>query len=323
MGFGEVPPRGGRPALTGPRPLARPAVKSVPLDRVPTGHYTQGASRAATGTESAIGRGPLDRSYQASADVHVLPAHLDIPGVGTLIVNAFVLLAEQPVLVDLGLGMDRDEFMASLRSIVDPAELRWIWLTHDDADHTGSLDAVMAAAPDATLVTHALGALRITTWSSLALDRVHAIVPGEALDVGDRTLTALRPPTFDNPTSTGFHDSASGAYFAVDTFGAILPEAVDDLAAVPEPALVGGMNAWGSFDSPWTQWIERSRFDAMLGEVRTLAPTQLFSGHLPAKGGKPEQLIDIVASLPDGEAFVPPNQEAFAQIVAAMGAPAA
>jgi len=267
----------------------------------------------------------VDSSYQASADVHVLPSHLDIPGVGTLLVNAFVLLAEQPVLVDTGLGMDSEAFMAALRAIVDPAELRWIWLTHDDTDHTGSLDALMAAAPDATVVTHALGALRLSTWTALALDRVHAIVPGEALDVGDRTLTAFRPPTFDNPTSTGFQDSSSGAYFAVDTFGAILPGAVEDLADVPEPALFGGMSAWASFDSPWTQWMERSRFDAMLGEVRSLQASQLFSAHLPAKGGKPDQLLDIVATVHDGEAFVPPNQEAFAQIVAAIaaaGAPA-
>ena len=33
----------------------------------------------------------------------------------------------------------RDDFLAALRSVIDPADLRWIWLTHTDFDHIGSL----------------------------------------------------------------------------------------------------------------------------------------------------------------------------------------
>ncbi|HXY91197.1 MAG TPA: MBL fold metallo-hydrolase [Acidimicrobiia bacterium] len=263
----------------------------------------------------------MDSSYQASPDVHVLPSHLTIPGVGTLVVNSFVLLAQEPVLVDAGIVMDRDAFMESLRAIVDPAEIRWVWITHDDADHTGSLEAVMAAAPNATLATHALGALRISTWWPQALERVRAIVPGEAFDVGDRKLNTYRPPTFDNPTSIGFHDSKTGAYFAVDTFGAILPDAVQDLGDLPEEAVVGGMCAWVSFDSPWTGWVDRGRFDPLLDEVRSLAPSQILSAHLPAKGATPDQLLDVLGMSPDLDPFEPPNAEAFAQIVAALAPP--
>ena len=58
----------------------------------------------------------MDPMYQPLPDVHVIPSHLDVPGVGTIIVNAFVLLAEQPVLVDTGLGVDSEQFMAALES---------------------------------------------------------------------------------------------------------------------------------------------------------------------------------------------------------------
>src|SRR5262249_10217692 len=99
----------------------------------------------------------MDNPYDVDADVTVLPAHLDIPGVGTLLVNAFVLKSEQPVLIDTGLAVDSDSFMEALRSIIDPRDLRWIWVTHDDADHTGSLPALMQAAPQASFSTPRLG----------------------------------------------------------------------------------------------------------------------------------------------------------------------
>jgi glyoxylase-like metal-dependent hydrolase (beta-lactamase superfamily II) len=66
----------------------------------------------------------------------VLPTNLALPGVGVLPVNAYVVLAEEPVLIDSGIGFNREEFIEALSSIVDPTARRWVWLTHDDADHT-------------------------------------------------------------------------------------------------------------------------------------------------------------------------------------------
>ena len=31
--------------------------------------------------------------------------------------------------------------------LVDPDDIRWVFLSHEDGDHTGSLDQVLAAAP--------------------------------------------------------------------------------------------------------------------------------------------------------------------------------
>ena len=91
------------------------------------------------------GRRVMDAPYQVGPDVHVLPTHLALPGVGVLPINAFVLLAEEPVLVDTGIGFDGPDFIDALSSIVDPSALRWVWLTHDDADHVGSIEQVLDA----------------------------------------------------------------------------------------------------------------------------------------------------------------------------------
>jgi hypothetical protein len=178
----------------------------------------------------------------------------------------------------------------------------------------------MQAAPQARLATHPLGAIRMMTWFPLALDRVHAISPGTEIDAGDRTLRAVMPPTFDNPTSTALYDDTTSTLFCVDSFGAILPRAVTNLDDMTEDELIGGMTAWTTFDSPWVHLADPSRFGQMLDGVRTVAPQRILSAHLPPAMGRCEQLLKIVSSVPDADPFQAPDAAAFAQIAAALAA---
>jgi hypothetical protein len=264
----------------------------------------------------------MDAPYRAGPDVHVLPTNLPLPGVGVLPVNAYVLLAKEPVLIDTGIGMDGDEFMDALASIVDPTALRWVWLTHDDADHTGNLRRVLEAAPQARLVTNAFNAMRMATWWPVPFDRVHAVRVGDRLPVGDRTLRAVAPPLFDNPLTVGLLDEATGSLFSVDSFGALLPEAVEDAADVPHEALAGGMVAWATSDSPWAHIVDRQRFGQVLEGVRRLQPARILSSHLPAANGTSlEHFLQVLESVPDAEPAVAPNHQEFGYMLAAMMAP--
>ena len=78
-------------------------------------------------------------TYRIGSDVTVLNDHFEIPGIGFLAINAFVLHAREPVVIDPGLGLPDRDFLNELGSVVDPADVRWIWLTHPDRDHTGGL----------------------------------------------------------------------------------------------------------------------------------------------------------------------------------------
>lgn len=261
----------------------------------------------------------MDAPYQAAPDVHVLPTNMTLPGIGVLPINAYVLHAEEPVLIDTGLGRDGDEFMDALSSVIEPADLRWVWLTHDDADHTGNIRRVFEVAPQARLVTHAFSALRMSSWWPVPLDGVHAIRAGDRLPVGDRTLRAVPPPLYDNPMSIGLLDEATGSLFSVDSFGAILPEATEDASEVPADALSGGMREWAASDSPWAHLLDRQRFGDVLEGVRRLQPTRILSSHLPAaRGTSLEQFLDVLESVPDAEPSVAPNHEEFSHMLAAM-----
>ncbi len=260
----------------------------------------------------------MDKPYQAMPDVEVLPAHFPIPGMGLLPINAFVIKAGEPVLVDTGIGIESAEFMKTLESIIDPRDIKWVWLTHDDADHTGSLQKVLEAAPGARLVANALAVLRITTAWPVPMDRVYWLNSGDSLRVGDRRLTAIRPPLFDNPTTIGFYDDKSEAFFSADCFGAIMPSPARSVDEVSAGDLAQGMIGWALADSPWVHMVDPSEFSRALDRIRQMGPKMIFSAHLPPARGKTQQFLELLTTVPALPPFVGPDQTALEQILAPM-----
>lgn len=90
-------------------------------------------------------------------DVAVLNDYAEVPGLGFLPVNAFVLHTEQPVVIDSGLSTLDKDFVSAVAEVLDPADVRWLWITRPDRDHTGGLWQLLQAAPAARPVTTFLG----------------------------------------------------------------------------------------------------------------------------------------------------------------------
>jgi len=263
----------------------------------------------------------MENPYRPAPDVHVLPVSLPLGPDGVLTINAFLLEAAEPVLVDTGIGQEADQLLEAVDDAIGLANLKWLWLTHDDADHTGAVQRVLEAAPQARLVTHALSAMRMSTWWPVPLDRVHAIRTGDRLSIGDRTLRAVAPPLYDNPMTIGFLDESTGSLFSVDSFGATLPEPTQDVTEVPEEVLAGGMLAWAVMDSPWSTMLDRDKFAEVLEGVRRLQPTRIFSAHLPAASGASlGRFLDVLATTPDATPMEAPSHAEFTAMLEGMQA---
>ncbi|MGA8987649.1 MBL fold metallo-hydrolase [Aeromicrobium sp.] len=260
--------------------------------------------------------------HRITGDVTVMSDTAEVPGVGFLPVNTFVLHAEQPVVVDTGLSTPDKDFVAELSRVMDPADVRWIWLTHPDRDHTGGLWKLLEAAPQARLITTFLGVGIMSTEWTVPLDRVYLLNPGQSLDVGDRVLTGYRPPLYDSPATVGFLDGASGSFFSSDCFGAPMPSAEiatgPDARAVDDEGRRSAQLLWAAIDSPWVHGVDRAAFDPTVQQIRNLDPSAILSTHLPPAVGMNRQLIDALAEAPDGPAFVGPDQVALEQLLASF-----
>jgi flavorubredoxin len=246
--------------------------------------------------------------FTAVPGIDVIASTVDIPSLGSLTVNAFVLHGSEPLLVDTGTVAGNAEFIPALRSVIDPQALRWIWLTHTDFDHIGALAGLLDENPRIRVITSLLG-VGIMGLSStpLPIDRVHLVNPGQTVHAGDRRLTAVRPPVFDNPITTGFFDDLSGAFFSSDCFGALLPSIPDNAADLDLTTLQSGQIRWATIDSSWVPNVDRVTYAANLREVGAARPSLICSSHLPpARGGcstcsstpSPERLTRLASSHP-------------------------
>lgn len=249
----------------------------------------------------------------------VLRALAPVPGFGVLPVNAFLIKAAEPVLVDTGLAALRGPFMENLQRLVDLQDLRWIWLTHTDADHVGNLAAVLDEAPRARLVTTFLGMGKLGLLG-LPVERCYLINPGQRLSVGDRELLAVKPPSFDAPETTGLFDSRSGSLYSADCFGALLEQPYETAADIPATDLEAGLVTWAGVDAPWLHHVDEIRFRRIAATIRDLSPQAVLGGHLPPATGMLDTLLGHLDTARHAHEFVGPDQAALERMVASASA---
>jgi flavorubredoxin len=236
-------------------------------------------------------------------------------------VNAFVIKGREPILVDTGAVVETDEFMTALESVIDPADLRWIWLTHTDFDHIGSLHRLLDANAQIRLITTFMGVGIMSLAAPLPMDRLQFLNPGEKLTVGDRPLRAIKPPVFDNPSTTGFVDEKSGAFFSSDCFGALLAEVPENAADLTDEQLREGQVFWATVDSPWLHKVDESALAKELEAIRALEPQMVLSSHLPPAGAdQTDRLLASLAAAPRAQPFVGPDQAGLEQMLKEMAA---
>ncbi len=255
-------------------------------------------------------------SKKVAPGITTLVSYLPIPGLGVLPVNAFVIQSKEPMLVDTGLAALRTDFMRELKSLINLNELRWIWITHADMDHLGNLEAVLAEAPNARVITTFVGMAKMGL-QGISLDRVYLLNPGQSLDVGDRKILALSPPTFDAPETTGLFDQKTGVLFSADSFGAILAQPAENAAEISEQNLREGGHLWASIDAPWLALIDPQKFNNTLTAISDLKPQVILSSHLPVAAGMNKTLLDNLSEAYKTPRFVGPDQEALEKMMVA------
>ncbi len=263
---------------------------------------------------------PINTSSVSGADAEAVSTLYPVPGLGFIPINVFLLRAQEPVLVDTGPPVLHDVFFDAICRLIDLDDLRWIYLTHADPDHVGCLHEVLAAAPNARLVTTFLGFGRVGLYGAIAPERVYLLNPGQHLSVGDRELTVLEPPTFDAPDTTAFVDSKTHTLFSSDSLGGVLAAPAESAADISAAALRDGVVTWATIESPWLGMLPKATLDATLQRIRELAAPIVLSSHLPPAFGLLDVLLDHIATAHGRPRFVGPDQAALAAMLASIAA---
>jgi flavorubredoxin len=263
------------------------------------------------------------RALQINPETTMFTSVVPIPTIGNLPVNSYLIRGEEPALIDTGITPEVPEFDVALRDLIDPNDIRWIFVTHADRDHVGALARLLTEAPNATVVTN-IGTFGIMSVGSEPIppERAFLVRDGSTHDIGDRTLRAVRPPTFDSPATLAFFDPKQNILFSSDCFGApfTTPEAAlaDDVATIPEEDLESAQLLWGSLDSPWAHFVEEPRFADNLERFLQDRPDKVLSTHLPPIHGDLDRHVKTLTKLPSSTPYVEADQAALEAFMAEM-----
>jgi len=123
------------------------------------------------------------RPYQIADETFLITWGLDAPPVGHFPMHSVLIRGKEPVLVDTGAPACREQWLATVATLVDPADVRWVFLSHDDRDHAGNLLPVLAACPNATLLTNWFSLGRMAEEWETPLPRCRFVNDGDQVDV--------------------------------------------------------------------------------------------------------------------------------------------
>jgi glyoxylase-like metal-dependent hydrolase (beta-lactamase superfamily II) len=98
--------------------------------------------------------------------------------------NSMVVVGDEPVIIDTGTPANRDRWLEDVFGLVEPEDVRWVFLSHDDVDHSGNVADVLAACPNAELVCNWAMVERHTNCFNFPLDRCRWIRHDESFSVG-------------------------------------------------------------------------------------------------------------------------------------------
>ena len=132
--------------------------------------------------------------------------------------NAYLVMGDEPVLVDTVKAQFADEMLARIASIIDPTKIKTVISNHAELDHSGSLPAVMAAIKPDRVLCSVMGeaALKAQLPGDLKL---HPVKDGETMDIAGSKFTFLESRMLHWPDSmvSFFHND--GVLFSNDIFG--------------------------------------------------------------------------------------------------------
>ena len=249
---------------------------------------------------------------QVAPDTFVIHQVQDALGAPlTVYLNSMVITGAEPVIVDTGTIANRTQWLEDAFSIVAPEDVRWVYISHDDIDHTGNLDEVMTMCPNATLISSWALTERHSNAFEFPLDRCRWVNDGDSFDAGDRVLHAVRPPVYDSPTTRGLFDERTGVYWGVDTFATPMPgEPVSTVADLDPGFWADGMAMFvHNAVSPWLGVVDAERYGALCDRVESLGIRAIATAHAPLiTEESTAKAFEILRALPSVPAPPVPDQ---------------
>jgi flavorubredoxin len=150
-----------------------------------------------------------DGVYRINTPVMIVP--------GGFSFNQYLVMDDQPLLFHTGPRKMFPLVREAVESIMPASRLRYIALSHFEADECGSINEWLAAAPHAVPLCSEVAAM--VSVDDFADRPAHAMADGAELNLGSRSVKWLDAPHLPHGWETGYlMDTRTGTLFCGDLF---------------------------------------------------------------------------------------------------------
>ena len=132
--------------------------------------------------------------------------------------NAYLIMADKITLVDTVKAPFREEMMARIADVTDPARIDYLVSNHSELDHSGALPEVIEAVRPEKVFASAVGAKTLREHFSFPT-ALTAVKDGETLSLGNRSLTFMETRMLHWPDSMFTYLNEEELLFSQDAFG--------------------------------------------------------------------------------------------------------
>ncbi|MFA5304096.1 MAG: FprA family A-type flavoprotein [Candidatus Omnitrophota bacterium] len=132
--------------------------------------------------------------------------------------NAYLILDEQPTLIDTVKHYGFEEILYRIKEIIDPSKIKYIISNHTEMDHSGSIEKLLSICPNAQIVCSPKGEEGLKrhfkkNWNFKVVNS------GNTLNIGRRNLKFFLMPMVHWPDSMATYSIEDNILFPNDAFG--------------------------------------------------------------------------------------------------------
>jgi flavorubredoxin len=210
-----------------------------------------------------------DRIYRIS-----MAAEDDLTDAGLVLpasYNMFVIAADQPVLINTMMRRTFTRLRGKLAEILDPSSLRYLVVSHHEADTDGAVNEWLREAPASVPLATELCA--VLSLRDFADREVRVVGDGEVLDLGSHRLRFLYTPYVNQWDSMMVHEETTGTLFPNDLFASPVEGPVLDTD--PTEACIEAAREFGYMPN------DAGCLEAALDKVEACNPRRIAPMHGP------------------------------------------
>ena len=228
--------------------------------------------------------------HEIAASIYRINTPAPLPDGSTFSFNQYLIVDDAPLLFHTGQRKLFPLVSEAIRAVLPVERLRYLALSHFEADECGALNEFLAAAPNAIPICGQVAAM--VAIDDFANRAPRALADGEELALGRHTLKWFDTPHVPHAWECGLMlDTATRTFFCGDLF----TQGGAGAAAVTEADILGPSEA---FRQPMDYFAHAPHTQAVLERIAREAPATLACMHGSAwRGDGARLLLELAAAL--------------------------